>query len=47
MIKLIEKYENKQIVVSTYHFQINDMIEKKHKFLINAFCKMLAKNNEN
>ena len=29
-------------MISTYHFQTNDMMKKKHKFLIDALSKMSA-----
>ena len=28
-------------MISFYYFQINEMIEKKHKFLIDTFFKMI------
>ena len=30
--KLCEKYDDKRVMISFYHSQINEMIEKKHKF---------------
>ena len=40
VVKLCKKYDDKRVMISFYHFQINEMIEKKHKFLINTFFKM-------
>ena len=40
VVKLCEKYDDKYVMISFYHFQINEMIEKKHKFLIDALFKM-------
>ena len=34
-------------MISFYHFQINEIIEKKHKFLINAFFKMTENDKKN
>ena len=39
---LFEKYDSKRVMISTYHFQTNDMMKKKHKFLIDALSKMSA-----
>ena len=39
--KLCEKYDDKRMMISFYHFQINEMIEKKHKFLTDALFKMI------
>ena len=47
VVKLVEKYEDKRVVVSAYHSQANGMIEKRHKLLIDALCKMSAGNSEN
>ena len=44
---LFEKYDNKRVMISTYHFQTNDIIKKKYKFLIDTFNKMSADNREN
>ena len=44
---LFEKYDNKRVVISAYHFQANDMMKKKHKLLIDAFNKMSADDREN
>ena len=37
--KLCEKYDDKHVMLFVYHFQTNEMIEKKHTFL-----KMSKKN---
>ena len=38
--KLCEKYDDKRVMILFYHFQINEMINKKHKFLTDALSKM-------
>ena len=47
IVNLFKKYDNKRVVISAYHFQTNDMMKKKHKFLINALSKISADNREN
>lgn len=43
---LIEKYKNKQIVVLVYYPQINEMIKRGHKSLIDTLNKMIDNNRE-
>ena len=40
MKKLIIKFKIKRVIIFDYHFQINEMIERNHKFIINALIKM-------
>ena len=41
VFKLYKKYDNKRVMILFYHLQINEMIEKKHIFLIDAFSKII------
>ncbi len=38
--KLVKRYRIKKMITSNYHFQINEMIERDHKFLFNALFMM-------
>ncbi len=38
--KLVKRYRIKKMITLDYHFQINEMIEKNHKFLFDALFKM-------
>ena len=38
--KLIIKFKIKRVIVFDYHSQINEMIERDHKFIINALIKI-------
>ena len=38
--ELIRKYGVKKVIVSTYHLQANEMIERSHKPIVNALSKM-------
>ena len=40
IIELTNKYEINRIVIFVYHFQANEMIESRHKFMKNALSKM-------
>ncbi len=40
MNELIEKLAIKKIIISAYHFQTNEMIERKHRLFVNALIKM-------
>ena len=44
--KLAEKYGDKRVVVSAYHPQANGMVERGHKPLTDALCKMSAGSSE-
>lgn len=39
--EFIKKYEIKRIVIFDYHFQVNEMIEKDHKFIVNFLFKII------
>jgi hypothetical protein len=45
--EFVQWYRIKKIITFNYHFQINEMIKKDHKFLFNALFKMFDKNLEN
>jgi hypothetical protein len=45
--KLVKRYRIKKMITSEYHFQINEMIEKNHKFLFDALFKMSDEKLEN
>ena len=47
IVNLFNKYDDKRVMILTYHFQTNDMTEKKYKFLIDAFSKMFVDDREN
>ena len=36
-----KRYEIKKIIIFDYHFQINEMIEKSHKFIVDFLSKMI------
>jgi DNA-directed RNA polymerase subunit N (RpoN/RPB10) len=38
--KLVKRYRIKKMIMSHYHFQINEMIKRNHKFLFNVLFKM-------
>jgi hypothetical protein len=38
--ELVQRYRIKKMMTSSYHFQINEMIKRNHKFLFNALFKM-------
>ena len=40
--ELTERYEIKKVVISAYHPQVNGMIERGHKPIVNAFSKILV-----
>jgi hypothetical protein len=41
VIELTNRYEIKRVVVFEYHSQINEMIEREHKSLIDSLSKMI------
>ena len=41
--KLIAKYDSERVVTSTYHSQVNEMIERDHRFIFDALFKMTKK----
>ena len=43
IVKLTIKFKIKKIVMSKYHFQTNEMIEKYHKSIVNALIKIINK----
>ncbi len=38
--ELVQRYRIKKMITSSYHFQINEMIKRNHKFLSDALSKM-------
>jgi hypothetical protein len=38
--EFVQRYRIKKMITSNYHFQINEMIKKNHKFLFDALFKM-------
>ncbi len=38
--ELVQRYRIKKMITLNYHFQINEMIKRDHKFLFNALFKM-------
>ena len=42
---MINKYKIKRIVVSAYHSQANDMIEREHTSIVDALSKLLKEDN--
>jgi hypothetical protein len=38
--ELVQRYRIKKMITSNYHFQINEMIKKDHRFLFDALFKM-------
>ncbi len=38
--ELVQRYRIKKMITSNYHFQINEMIKRNHKFLFDALFKM-------
>ena len=36
-----KRYKIKKIIIFDYHFQVNKMIEKNHKFIIDFLSKMI------
>jgi hypothetical protein len=38
--ELVQRYRIKKMITSSYHFQINEMIERDHRFLFDALSKM-------
>jgi hypothetical protein len=38
--KLVKRYRIKKMITSNYHFQINEMIKRDHRFLFDALFKM-------
>jgi hypothetical protein len=47
VIELTNRYEIKRIVVFEYHSQINEMIERRHKSLIDLLSKMINEDLKN
>ena len=39
--KLIIKYDNERVVTLTYYSQVNEMIERDHRFIFDALFKMI------
>jgi DNA-directed RNA polymerase subunit N (RpoN/RPB10) len=38
--ELVQRYRIKKMITSSYHSQINEMIERDHRFLSDALSKM-------
>jgi hypothetical protein len=38
--EFVQRYRIKKMITSSYHFQINEMIKRDHKFLFDALSKM-------
>jgi hypothetical protein len=47
VIELTNRYEIKRVVVFEYHSQINEMIEREHKSLIDSLSKMINEDLKN
>jgi hypothetical protein len=47
VIELTNRYEIKRVVVFEYHSQVNEMIEREHKSLINSLSKMINEDLKN
>jgi hypothetical protein len=45
--KFVQRYRIKKMITSSYHFQINEMIKRDHKFLFNALFKMFDEELKN
>ncbi len=45
--KLVKRYRIKKMITSNYHFQINEMIKRNHKFLFDALFKMFDEKLKN
>jgi hypothetical protein len=41
--ELVQRYQIKKMITSNYHFQINEMIKRDHRFLFDALFKMFDK----
>jgi hypothetical protein len=47
VIELTNRYESKKIVVFEYHSQVNEMIEREYKSLIDSLLKMINEDLKN
>jgi hypothetical protein len=45
--EFVQRYRIKKMITSSYHFQINEMIKKNHKFLFNVLFKMFDEELKN
>jgi hypothetical protein len=45
--EFVQRYRIKKIITLNYHFQINEMIKRNHKFLFNALFKMFDEELKN
>ncbi len=45
--ELVQRYRIKKMITSSYHFQINEMIERNYKFLSDALFKMFDEELKN
>jgi DNA-directed RNA polymerase subunit N (RpoN/RPB10) len=45
--ELVQRYRIKKMITSNYHFQINEMIKRNHKFLFDALFKMFDEELKN
>jgi hypothetical protein len=45
--ELVQRYRIKKMITSSYHSQINEMIERDHKFLFNVLFKMFDEELKN
>ena len=41
--ELMIKYDNERVMTSTYHSQVNEIIERDHRFIFDALSKMTKK----
>jgi hypothetical protein len=47
VIELINRYEIKRVVIFEYHSQVNEMIEREYKSLIDSLSKMINEDLKN
>lgn len=47
VVELIQRYKTKRLMISAYHPQANNMIEKRYELIINALFKMSARGSTN
>ncbi len=45
--EFVQRYRIKKMIISSYHFQINEMIKKNHKSLFNVLFKMFDEELKN